>query len=91
MEGEEESLGKVKPVFSERMGTRERIRERGRVAPLPSRPLLSRPSLNDPVQIVGLEEAPTQVHVRWPGGQATVSPVASGLREITVRFDGDER
>ena len=48
-------------------------------------------SLNDPVQVMGLEEAPTQVHVRWPGGRETVSPVATGLREITVRFDGDER
>ena len=48
-------------------------------------------SVNDPVQVMGLEEEPTQVHVRWPGGRETVSPVAPGQREITLRFDGDER
>ena len=37
------------------------------------------------VQVMGLMAAPTAVWVRWPGGGETVTPVAAGQREITIR------
>jgi hypothetical protein len=39
------------------------------------------------IQVLGLEQGkvPVSVWVRWPGGTETVTPLAKGQREITIR------
>ena len=39
------------------------------------------------IQVLGLEQGkvPVSVWIRWPGGTETVTPLAKGQREITIR------
>jgi hypothetical protein len=41
-------------------------------------------SQDSAVQIMGGTERPTQIVVRWPGGQSTITEIPSGAREIAV-------
>jgi hypothetical protein len=42
-------------------------------------------SQNGAVQVFGLSGTPTEVWVRWPGGDVTRVPVPEGAREVTIR------
>jgi hypothetical protein len=35
-----------------------------------------------------VSKPPTQIHVRWPGGKNTTSPVPVTAKEIEVNLDG---
>lgn len=41
-------------------------------------------SQNGAVQVMGLRATPTEVWVRWPGGQEARVPVPAGAREVVV-------
>ena len=43
-------------------------------------------SMDDAVQVLGLESEPVEVRVRWPGGSESRVPVAPGAREVTARW-----
>jgi hypothetical protein len=45
-------------------------------------------SQDSAVQVMAIPEAPTQIWVRWPGGEVTRSPLPQGAQEIHVRPDG---
>jgi hypothetical protein len=40
------------------------------------------------VQVLGLQEPPTQLWVRWPDGKTTTNDVPPATREIEVKIDG---
>jgi hypothetical protein len=42
-------------------------------------------SQDSAVQVLGTPEVPTQVQVRWPGGESTTAPVPPGARETVVK------
>jgi hypothetical protein len=42
-------------------------------------------SFDGPVQVLGMQETPTAVWVRWPGGVESTTPVPQGRLEVTVR------
>ena len=43
-------------------------------------------SQDGPVPVLGMEEPPTAVWVRWPGGSESSTPVEPGAREIVIRM-----
>ena len=45
-------------------------------------------SQDSAVQVMGGPTAPTQLWIRWPGGQTTTSDLPAGAREITVNSQG---
>lgn len=46
-------------------------------------------SVNDAVQILGIDGVPVGIRVRWPGRQPeTVVPLAPDERDVTIRWDG---
>ena len=40
------------------------------------------------VQVLGFPQQPAKLHVRWPGGRETVSPLSAGVRDLTVDTSG---
>ncbi|MDP6506783.1 MAG: VCBS repeat-containing protein, partial [Planctomycetota bacterium] len=45
-------------------------------------------SQNSVVQVMTMQEKPTAVWVRWPGGDETVTPVETATGEVSIRQDG---
>jgi enediyne biosynthesis protein E4 len=45
-------------------------------------------SENGAVQVFGMAGTPTEVWVRWPGGQEVRAPLSANTREITLQFSG---
>jgi len=45
-------------------------------------------SQDSSVQVLGMSEFPTEIRVRWPGGNTTTSPIPAGAREIEIASDG---
>jgi hypothetical protein len=45
-------------------------------------------SQDSAVQVMGCPEAPTQIWIRWPGGNTTTNDISPGAREITVDTEG---
>jgi hypothetical protein len=45
-------------------------------------------SVNSPVLVLATPDPPTQVWVRWPGGQVGEWPLPAGTREVRLRPDG---
>jgi hypothetical protein len=45
-------------------------------------------SQDSAVQVMTVSKPPTQIHVRWPGGKNTTSPVPVTAKEIEVNLDG---
>ena len=43
-------------------------------------------SMNSPVQVMGLDGVPDAVWIRWPGGKETITGIASGEKEKTIRI-----
>ncbi len=43
-------------------------------------------SFNGPTQVMGLQETPVAVWVRWPGGAETEFPVQPHAREVTIQW-----
>jgi hypothetical protein len=40
------------------------------------------------IQVLGTPEPPTQIQIRWPGGQTTSTPVPSQAEDIAVDLSG---
>src|SRR5207249_9203844 len=46
-------------------------------------------SQNSSVQVMATPTAPSQIVVRWPGGQMTTNELKSGVRSVVVRQNGE--
>ena len=45
-------------------------------------------SQDSTVLVMHLEETPSRIQVRWPGGKSTTSPIPKGAREISINLEG---
>ena len=45
-------------------------------------------SQDSTVLVMHLEETPSRIQVRWPGGKTTTSPIPKGAREISINLEG---
>ena len=45
-------------------------------------------SQDSAIEVLGIPEPPTAIHIRWPGGRVTTGDIPEGAREIEVDTDG---